>query len=209
MLAVMSKAVALLLMVAGGSPAQAYYENNPPYLFKDGPFLHAQVKPLADKEIPVLIKVEQKAEVSPEVYPLDIDSNGTLDYVVFTHPGKSRLKNNVFIYLTRKKGGLRKISFMKDAGGGIEDVVDINKDGKWEIILTDQFGSMKQNYLSYSVYVVRNYRLVNVDGRFKGFPKFVWFTKRDNDKDTMHLSADARQRHVQKKNKKIIYEDIK
>ncbi|MBF0569840.1 MAG: hypothetical protein HQL18_03600 [Candidatus Omnitrophica bacterium] len=201
-------AVAAILGLAGMAPsAMAYYKNNPPNSFKKGPFHHVSAEAMAEKDVPSFIK--KSPDFSRQVYSLDVDGNGTRDYVVFVLHGKDTLLSEIHIYLGKPDGGYRKISFVDDIAAGIEDIVDIKGNGKWEVILGDIYTSKKQKYLSYSVYQFKNERLVNADKRFKGFPKFVWFTRKNNDKDTIHVTAKERKRHVCQKNAKILYEDIK
>lgn len=191
-------------------PALAYYEAHPPYQFKQGPYRHVPDSPLSDKDTPLFIKKDMDpVYLGPQVYQIDVDGNGIQDFISFVYPGAGTLLNEIHIYLKKSEGGYQEISFFEDAGAGIEDVVDINNDGKWEVILTDLCSGKKHNYFSYSVYEFKNYRLVNADEKFTGFPKFVWFTDKNNDQDTIHLTVEERKKHVQEKDAEISYEEIK
>jgi len=206
----MKKLILVVLVLFLSLNAEAYYETHPPYKFKQGPFKHAPDKPLPDKDIPSFIKKAlDPIYLGPDVYQFDIDGNGTQDFIVFTYPGTGTLLNEIHIYLKKPDWGYVKISYPEDGGASIEDIVDINKDGKWEVILTNLYSGEKHNYLSYSIYEIRNYRLVNADKKSKRFPKFVWFTNKPNDKDTKHLTSQERQKHVDDKNASIEYEEIK
>lgn len=134
--------------------------------------------------------------------------NGLFRNRPFVWPGAGTMLNEIHIYLKKPEGGYQEISYVKDAGSGIEDVVDINNDGKWEVILTDLYGAKSHNYFSYSVYEFKDYQLVNADKKFKGFPKFVWFSNKNNDKDTTRLTAQERKKHVEEKNREIQYQVI-
>ena len=72
----------ILLII--NSSAHAYYETHPPYQFKQGPFHHAPDKQLSDKEIPLFIKESNPPNyLSPQVYQIDVDGNGTQDFISF------------------------------------------------------------------------------------------------------------------------------
>ncbi len=208
--ALMKRMWIFLIILFFPSVSYAYYETHPPYKFKQGPYRHVPNKPLPDKDVPIFIKKTiDPIFLHPDIYQIDVDGNGTQDFIIFLYPGVGTLLNEVHIFLKKPDSGYQEISFSEDGGAGIEDVVDINNNGKWEIILTDLYGGKKHNYISYSVYEFKDYRLVNVDTKFKGFPKFVLFTDKSNDMDTTHLTVGERQKHVQEKDSEISYQEIK
>ena len=116
------------------------------------------------------------------VYRLDFDKNGYQDFLIFyRYSGVSlpSYDNTVEIYLKKDDGSYQKISY-DTLSAGLEDYVDINKDGMIEVIIADILTLQKDNYLSYDVYEFSDYALVNADGKFRRFPKFVKITDRPN-----------------------------
>lgn len=188
--------------------ALAYYENYPPYKFNQAPYKHLNAEPLADKDYPPFIKKNSDLSSPHRIYKFDIDGNGLEDFIVLLHQGATSLGDEGEIYLKRQQGGYQKISY-ESSGIWIEDFTDINRDGRYEVIITDIYAGEKHNYFVYDVYEFKDYRLVNADNKFKGFPKFVWMTNKPNDKDTVHLTKEARSKHVEEKNRGIKYEVIK
>ena len=203
------KSIAVLLILLLWIPSVlAYYEKYPPYKFNQAPYKHLDIQPLVDKDRPSFIVKNYDEFLYPQVYRFDIDGNGLEDFIVLLQLGVNTLLRGTDIYLKKPGGGCQKISY-EGSANGIEDFVDINRDGKCEVIITDIFSGKEHNYFTFSVYEFKNYRLVNVDTKFKGFPKFVWMTNKPNDKDTTHLAKQERAGHVEEKNRSIKYEIIK
>ena len=144
------------------------------------------------------------------VYRADLRGNGLKDYIIFydyAGCGLGSSRGRVEIFLKKETGGYRKISYDTFAPG-LEDFVDLNKDGKYEVIITDYYFGERHTYYSYSIYEFKGYELVNADKKFKGFPKFVWYTYKANDKNTGHLAKPERLAHTKEKDAMIWYEDI-
>jgi len=218
----------------------AYFQNYPPYKFKNGAPKHLELPNLigskADeyksKDGRVLVQFHQNKDwsfkfllkddgtildenngvppIPQEVYQVDLDGNGQKDFIVLSWDmgiGLGASEGTVDIYLKEKKGKYHLISF-ETMEWGLEDFIDLNKDGKTEVIMTSFYGGKDHNYFTYDVYEFKNYKLVNADKKYKGFPKFVWYTNKNNDKDTIQLSARERQKHVAEKDASIKYESI-
>jgi len=201
--------IAVMLQVVLCSVAFGYDEEHPPYLFKNGPFTSAPDKPLLYKRIPAFIKKDIGSEkMGAKVYQVNLSGNGMHDFVSFVHTGASPLMDEIHIYL-KTRLGYREISLSEDPSADIRDIVDINLDGKLEVILGDLYLRGKHSYIAYSIYEVKNHRLVNADKKYKGFPKFVWFSNTKNDKDTSRLTTNERRLDVEEKNKAIEYRDIR
>ncbi len=188
------------------SSALAYYDNYPPYKLGQAPFKSLSVESLPEAMIPKFIK---DSDLWPlyGVHKVDIDGNGLDDFIVLMFSGAGTLLGNVNIYLKMEDGSYTKIAY-EASGIGPEDFVDINNDGKWEVIVTNVYQGKKHNYLAYDVYEFKGYKLVNADQQFNGFPKFVWMTFKDNDKDTVHLTERQREEHILEKNKAFSYEIV-
>ncbi|MBF0569887.1 MAG: VCBS repeat-containing protein [Candidatus Omnitrophica bacterium] len=200
--------IAALLVVSIPS-ANAYYKKYPPYLLKQGPPKTVKARELTLKETPAFVKKNSDLSDPSQIYAFDIDGNGLEDYIVILHPGASELSGQLHIYLQKKKGLFQKISVARDVYAGIEDFVDVNNDGKYEVIIADVYESKRHNYFAYSIYEFKDGKLANADKKFRGFPKFVWMTDKPNDKNTARLSAKVQQDHVAKKSAAIKYHTVK
>ncbi len=145
-----------------------------------------------------------------EVYREDVDGNNLKDFIVFSSyrmNGFSSWGLRVEIFLRKKEGGYQRIAY-DGAYVGMEDFVDFNKDGKYEVIISGIYSGREHTYYSYDIYEFEDYKLVNADSKYKGFPKFVWFTNEPNDKDTIHLTSKERKVHVEEKNRSLTYEVV-
>ena len=224
------------------SDALAYFDNYPPYKFKDRIPQHLEVQSLVDFDNPeykskdgevvarlkdpgdntydffiqegnrVLVnKKDREIPLPYALYRVDLDKNGLEDLIVFSNYrgcGLASQQGAVDIFLNKQDGSYQKISYDTMASGP-EDFVDLDKDGRYEVIITDFYGGDKHNYFTYDIYEFKDYRLLNVDTKFKGFPKFIWFTDNPNDKDTVHLTKEQRMAHTKEKDKAIKYGEIR
>lgn len=167
------------------------------FLLKDGKLVLAR---LTDTAVPL----------PNSVYQADLDGNGIRDFIVFYNyrgSGLESQRDRVDIFLKKKGGTYQKISF-DTFSAGIEDFVDLDGGGKWEVIITDFYSGHRHNYFTYNIYKLKDYRLLNADIQYKGFPKFVWMTYNKNDKDTSHLTKEERLSHTDKKNNAVQYQVI-
>jgi len=215
--------VACLVLSGWVSIASAYMDNYPPYKFKDGPYKHLETDAFIDYDTPeyrskdgrvviklekpfgliiqdgtlVLAKVKENGDPLPyAVYWGDVDNNGFKDFLAFYHWGASSFAGGRGeIYLNKDGKSYQKIVY-ETIRGGLEDFVDIDKDGKYEVIITDVYAGAKHNYFTYNIYEIKGYNLANANARFNGFPKFVWITNKPNDKDTTHLTKEEREKYV-------------
>lgn len=160
-----------------------------------------------------LILMEIKTKITPlpySLYQADLDHNGLKDFIIFNSyrgNGLGAMMDKVEIFLKKEDGAYSKISY-DTLSAGIEDFVDLNRDGKYEVIITGLYGGTKHNYFTYNIYKISHYELVNSDSQFKGFPKFIWFTYNENDKDTIHLTQEERRLHTGEKNTSIQLAEI-
>jgi len=159
----------------------------------------------------VLVSSGQDMEDFPcSVFQGDLDNNGFDDFIVFYNyrgPGLGGHQDRVEIYLKKNKGGFKKISY-NTFDAGIEDFIGPDKEGKYKVIITGFYQGDKHNYFTYNIYEFRNYRLVNADAKVKGFPKFIQYTYKPNDKDTGRLTQKERLLHTKEKNSSVHYRDI-
>lgn len=167
------------------------------FILKDGKLVLASIR-------------EEKTPLPNSVYQVDLDGNGKKDFIVFYNyrgSGLESQKDMVEIFLKRKEGVYRRISY-DTFSAGLEDFVDLDRDGKYEVIVTGFYHGVKHNYFTYNIYKFKDNKLINADSQFKDYPKFVWITYKKNDKDTVHLSEEERAGHVDKQNSSIQYEEV-
>lgn len=167
------------------------------FLLKDGSLVLAQIK-------------ENTPPLPYSVYQVDLDNNGFKDFIIFNSyrgNGLGAMMDKVEIFLKKEDGAYSKISY-DTLSAGLEDFIDLNRDGKYEVIITGLYGGSKHNYFTYNIYRISDYELVNSDERFKGFPKFIWFTYKENYKDTTHLTQEERYLHAGEKNTSIQHGEI-
>ncbi len=213
-----------------GRPAFAYFEEYPPYFFKQGAPKQFQAKLLledgqteflsGDGKLvirlkhaedaysfllqdgdTVLAKVDEAADFFVEqVYQADLDKNGFLDLIVFSSSRGAGLGAHfgvVDIYLKSSLIRYEHIHY-ESFGAGPEDFVDLDGDGRAEVIVGSFYQGEKHNYYAYSVYGIENGKLVNADAKHAGFPKFVQYTNRRNDQNDSRLTPQEKAGHIRK-----------
>ncbi|MDD4202198.1 MAG: hypothetical protein PHQ52_01895 [Candidatus Omnitrophica bacterium] len=147
---------------------------------------------------------------------LDLDGNGLNDCVVFRqYFGNSIavLQGKVDIFLRFSETEFQHI-YYEGFCIGSEDFVDMDKDGKSEIIRLDLVrGADKKgkehNYWGYNIYELVDGKMVNANEKYEGFPKYVWYTEKHNDKDTSHLTKEYREKLAKEQYSKIEQEKIR
>ena len=158
-----------------------------------------------------LVASDQHMEWFPSaVFQADLDGNGLDDFIVFYNsrgPGLGGCQDRVEIYLRKKNGGFEKISY-DTFDAGIEDFIGPDKEGKYKIIITGFYQDGRHSYFSYNIYEFGSYQLVNADTKIRGFPRFVQYTYKKNDKDTGRLTQQERHLQTKDKNGSIHYEDM-
>jgi len=159
----------------------------------------------------VLASLKEKITPFPyAVYRVDLDKNGLMDFIVFSSNRGCGLASQlvvVDIFLKKDDKTYQNINY-EGFGSGLEDFVDLDQDGKYEIIIMDMYSSEKHNYFSYNIYELKNSKLINANSKFKKFPKFIWYTEDKNDKDTTHLTLEEKTKHIVKVDSKIQYKIV-
>lgn len=171
------------------------------FILKDGDLVLAEMNP----------KIRDPDSAFPHsVYRADLNKDGLDDIIVFSNYrgcGLGALADKTEIFLKNKEGGYHKIYF-DSLSAGLRDYVDLDKDSRYEVIITDICFVKNHSYYYYNVYGFEGNKLVNTGKKFKGFPKFVWFTYKPNDKDTLHLSEAERLEQVKQRDLAIFYADL-
>lgn len=166
---------------------------------------------IKDGKTTVTSMKERSTPVPQVVWWADLDGNGFKDFIVFgwyEANGLAFYHYQVDLFMKEREGVYNKISY-DSQGPGMEDFVDLNNDGKHEIIITDIRSIEGHTYFTYNVYELKDYQLVNVDAKYRGFPKFIWYTFKPNDKDTTRLTKEERALHTKQKNDSIKYSEIR
>ena len=199
--------IVLAIFFISFSRAFAYYDNWPP--FKQGDYRCLNLVPVPDKDIPSFIRDHSDLDEGrnikfDEVYKGDLTGHGQGDFVVL-HTEPSLYLNGVDLYLKTGQG-YRMVTYRSVAVAPQDFIV--NKDGQPSIVVSSVYWSHGHNYMAYSVYQIQDYTLVNADGKFRGFPKFVFMSNKSNDQDTGRLTQKERLQQTSQKNNSITYEDI-
>lgn len=159
----------------------------------------------------VLVQMKEKDIPMPyAIYQVDLDQNGLQDFMIFYNyrgNGLAALRDKVDIFMKISGKKYQKISF-DTMSLGLEDIVDLNNDGKYQVMITDTTADDKHTYFTYNIYEFKDSRLVNADFKHKGFPKFIWYTEKPNDKDTARLSEENKAIATKQKNEQIEYKEV-
>ncbi len=166
---------------------------------------------IKENELVVVSKTSQGFPVPYAVYRADIDGNDLMDFIVFYNYRdwfRNGIKEDkVELFLKRDEGTYKKISY--DAiTVGLEDFVDLDKDGKYEVIITSMNRIKKHSYFTYNIYEFVDLGLLNSDAKFKDFSKFIRYTSRANDGDSKDLTEGERRLIASEKDSSIKYHKL-
>ncbi len=159
--------------------------------------------------------VQKKSENSPipfSVYRVDLDGNGLKDFLIFYNYDQwlyDVQEDKVEIILKKDDNSYRTISY-DTITAGLGDFVDLDKDGKYEVIITDIYNRKKQNYITYNVYTFKELNLVNVDSKYDDTLLSVWYENPINDDDKIESDFTKKEKslHAEQKNSAIQYQTI-
>ena len=144
------------------------------------------------------------------VYMVDLDGNSHQDFIVFYRYGdlkKGIKEERVEIFLKREEAYFQKISY-DSLTAGLGDFVDMDKDGSYEVIISGMYQGTRRKYFDYNIYDIIDYRLLNADGKFKDFPKFIRYTFKANDENAKSLTEEERSLITSEKNSSILYHKL-
>ena len=134
------------------------------------------------------------------VYYVDLNGDGRKDILIYTNPGGNGLSDLMELadFLIAKADGTYSHLAFEAYAGGPEDFIDINGDGRYEMLWVNFYsaGGADQPFHSYWVYRVIEIQddgLRLHDALIPEYPKIIWFTEKPNDQPTTRLTAVERE----------------
>ena len=138
-----------------------------------------------------------------DIYYADLDRNGLFDIVISPAnfgSGLGSFYKTALIHFQTKTGQFRRLEFISlyfDIG----DFVDLDGDGKWELLMLQltQLESLDKKVHSYWVYVpyrVDRFNLALDRNGLSDFPKFIWFTDSPNNQPTDKLPQKEKDQYL-------------
>lgn len=133
----------------------------------------------------------------------DVDKNGLNDLVAgagYNGNSLGAFDHRGIIFLQVQDGVFKQLSY-KTMFYGPEDFVDVNKDGKYEIMTMnlyqdDGVDGKTHSFWVYNLYAFDGEDLVLANELSPIFPKFIWFTHKPNDKETDKLSKEQKAKYI-------------
>ena len=143
-----------------------------------------------------------------EVFACDLNGDGQPDFIVNVWSGGCGLAaegSEVTFLLSGKDGYHATSFFLYDFGK--QDLVRFKAGGPVYFIFNDLIGSggektrdwREHNFWVYDLYRIEGGRFVPADADQLGFPKWVWFTNKDNHEETTQLSQAQKTRLLMKR----------
>lgn len=132
------------------------------------------------------------------IYEGDLDRNGFEDLIVFSSsraPGLGGLFGSVDIFMGRADKEYDHIRY-KSFAAGQEDFVDLDQDGRSELIMGSFYEGKLHNYIAYAIYEFSDEHLISSSLRFKNLSRFIKYTKTPNDKFAETLSEVDKATHL-------------
>jgi len=130
-----------------------------------------------------------------EIYYVDIDKNELSDIIIGTTnlgTGLGAFDNHIIILFQTVAGKFRRLDF-NTFYFDIKDFVNLKEDGKYELLMM-QLAQIEcsdgklHDFWVYIPYKIKDFNLILSQNIHTDFPKFIWFTKKHNDKPTGKLS---------------------
>jgi len=143
-----------------------------------------------------------------DVYSCDLNGDGQPDFIVNVWSGGCGLAadGSEVTFLLSGKDGYRASSFYLYAFGN-KDLVRFNAHGPVYFIFNDLISSdgektrdgRDHNFWVYRLNRIDGNRLVPADSDQPGFPKWVWYTNKDNHNETTQLTQEQKSRLLKRK----------
>jgi hypothetical protein len=129
------------------------------------------------------------------VFYADLTGDGRKDILVYSYPGGNGLGAHIEIadLLIAKADGQFAHTTFEGFAAGPEDFVDVDGDGRYEMLWVNYYFEGEHSYWVYRVAEIGNDGLRLNDQLIPNFPKIIWFTEKPNDEPTQILSAAERE----------------
>ena len=131
----------------------------------------------------------------------DLNNDGIEDFVAYVWCGGCGLASGYYMLaFVLSSGEVYRVSVVTDLFPGVEDFVDLRNDGSCQFIHTSFIygergrDGRKHNYWVYNVFDVKGTELRLANHLLDGFPKWIWYTFKDNHKATMQLTREKKAR---------------
>ncbi len=177
-----------------------------PAQFTDGE-LHIETIKVAEGQVTTRVSVGAKvwldtAKESPNmpapmgsrVFYADLTGDGRKDVLIYAYPGSNGLGGSIEladVLIAQPDGGFTHDSFEAYAAGP-EDFIDVNGDGRYEMLWVNYYFEGDHSYWVYRVLEITDEGLRLKDELIPDFPKIIWFTEKPNDKLNHRLTAAER-----------------
>ena len=138
-----------------------------------------------------------------QVYTSDLNKDGKPDFVAWLWQGGCGLaaENNLLILALSSDTGYKIIT--RDAmAPNVDDFIDVRRDKSCQFISTSFVYGDKgkdgktHNYWAYELYEINKTEVQKANQLLSGFPKLVWYSFRDNHKETDQLTSEQKNKLV-------------
>ncbi|HLA36930.1 MAG TPA: hypothetical protein VJZ02_00510 [Candidatus Brocadiales bacterium] len=143
------------------------------------------------------------------VYYADLDNNKLKDIVIFSDYRSCGLgyKHRVDILFQVRRHTFSHIHY-DTMCAGLEDFVDMDRDGVYEVIYADFYGVGGHHYFVYNIYEIKEAGLHNANKKYApAFPKFIWFTYKPNDKQSTRITREEKEEYLKIRLPEVIRDD--
>jgi len=129
------------------------------------------------------------------VFYADLTGDGLKDILIYSYPGGNGLGAHIEIadLLIAKADGQFAHETFEVFAAGTEDFIDVNGDGRYEMLWGNYYFEGDHSYWVYRVAEITDEGLQLKDDMVPGFPKIIWFTEKPNDKPTQRLTKAERE----------------
>lgn len=144
------------------------------------------------------------------VYYTDLDNNGLRDFIMFSSYlgcGLAACIERVDILFQVGRHVFSHVHY-DTMCAGLEDFVDMDRDGVYEVIYADFYGAREHHYFVYSIYEIKEAGLHNANKKYApAFPKFIWFTYKPNDKQSTRITREEKEEYLRIRLQEVIKDD--
>lgn len=128
------------------------------------------------------------------VFYTDLTGDGRNDVLIYSYPGGNGLGASVEmadVLIAQPDGSFRHAQFEAYAAGP-EDFIDVNGDGRYEMLWVSYYFEGRHSYWVYRVVEITDEGLRLNDPLVPGFPKIIWFSEKPNDRLAARLTQAER-----------------